>query len=126
MVVVAPAECSRLNRDMTIIYETSLSNRIFALLINNGLVVNKLVQKWMNEISLSLSSETHTAKEFQFQRLSRKKKRERERERETLLERLCLRSKDETFFFFFFFFFFFVISTLCVVCKNDDKNDKDD
>ena len=126
MVVVAPAECSRLNRDMTIIYETSLSNRIFALLINNGLVVNKLVQKWMNEISLSLFSETHTAKEFQFQRLSRRRReRERERERETLLERLCLRSKDETFFFFFFFFFF-VISTLCVVCKNDDKNDKDD
>jgi len=62
--------------------------------------------------SPSLFSETHTAKEFQFQRLSRKKKRERERERETLLERLCLRSKDETFFFFFFFFV--LISTLYI------------
>ena len=80
VVVVAPAECSRLNRDMTIIYETSLSNRIFALLINNGLVVNKVVQKWMNEISLSLFSETHTQQSFSFSGF-RERRREREREK---------------------------------------------
>ena len=66
------------------------------LLSYNGLVV--VVQKWMNEISLSF---LRNKQQFQFQRLSRKKKRER------LFSNV--RSKDETFFFFF-------VSTLYCVC----------